>query len=138
VLIKISNTHPAKTINAVVIKKLIRLIAKHEARPKVNGIDIVFLNNSGMRKINRRFLKHDYATDVLSFDLSDSDAIGGEIYISLDKAQTQAKAYRVTYENEILRLVAHGFLHILGYEDRTVQLRKKMIALGDRYISMTQ
>ena len=123
-------------IPASAIKKLINLISKTEAGRLPTSLSIVFLNNAAMRRVNKRFLKHDYPTDVISFDLSSENSIEGEIYIGLDQAAEQAQEYGVTLSNEILRLSAHGFLHILGYDDNTVRKKNHMLKLGDDYISL--
>jgi rRNA maturation RNase YbeY len=81
-----------------------------------------------------------HATDVLAFDLSDGpDApIEGEIYVSLEMAALQAREARVTFTNEVLRLVAHGFLHLLGFDDSTASQRSLMLATGERYLAAAE
>lgn len=134
--IQIIASQKKHSIPSIKIKKLIRLISRAEDGKLPNSLSIVFLNNTAMRHINKRFLKHDYATDVISFDLSSKQSLEGEIYIGLDKAVVQAQEYNVSLSNEILRLVAHGFLHILGHTDDTIRKKNKMLKLGDFYISL--
>ncbi|MBL7996148.1 rRNA maturation RNase YbeY [bacterium] len=122
-------------IPSVKIKELIRLISQAEKGMLPNNLSIVFLGNAAMRGINKRFLKHDYSTDVISFDLSSEKSLEGEIYIGWDRAVVQAQEYNVSLSNEILRLTAHGFLHILGHTDDTIRKKNKMLELGDFYIS---
>lgn len=132
-IIKTQTHHPVPSVK---IKKLIELILKKETSKSLESLSIVFLSNTDMRRINKQFLRHDFVTDVIAFNLSTGKTIEGEIYIGLDKAAAQAKEYGVTMANEILRLAAHGFLHILGYEDDSALKKKRMLVLGDHYISL--
>ncbi|KAB2878863.1 rRNA maturation RNase YbeY [bacterium] len=132
--IQIFASQKKHSIPTIKIKKLIRLISRAENGKLPNSLSIVFLSNAAMRRINKRFLKHDYATDVISFNLSSERSLEGEIYIGLDKAVTQAREFNVPLSNEILRLAAHGFLHILGHTDDTIRKKNKMLKLGDFYI----
>jgi rRNA maturation RNase YbeY len=129
--------HPQKkrSIPSSNIKKLIEIIAKAESKKKLGSVTFVFLDNAAMRKMNKKFLNHDYPTDVISFDLSTSRDIEGEVYIGLGQAASQAKEYGVPLSNEILRLAAHGFLHILGYDDFSPKKRFAMLKRGDDYIA---
>ena len=86
-----------------------------------------------MRELNRQYLGHDYDTDVLSFSLED-DIIDGEVYISIPKAKEQAKDYGVSLENELLRLSAHGTLHLAGYDDNTKEAKEQMHNFENKYI----
>lgn len=118
------------------IHRIVRLIAHHESNLPLGQLSVIMMGHKGMRDINRRFLHHDTDTDVIAFDLGDGSAIDGEIYIGTDAARRQAGQYRVTFSNEILRLVAHGLLHILGYDDATDTQKQTMLETGDRYIRL--
>ena len=95
----------------------VRRVVKESGYRKAN-VNVVFLNSRTMRKMNREYLSHDYGTDVISFCLERKDTLEGEIYINLDKARQQAKEYSVTFTNEVARLVIHGALHLVGYDDK--------------------
>jgi probable rRNA maturation factor len=89
--------------------------------------------------LNRRYLQHDYATDVLSFLLdSGSGWLDGEIVISADTAASQAPQYDSSAEAELLLYVIHGVLHLVGYEDTTPSERKRMLARQRRYLRRLQ
>lgn len=81
-----------------------------------------------MRGINRRFLRHDYVTDVIAFPLGDLDGVGveGEIYVNLDRAKSQAHDYSVPFFEETRRLLIHGTLHLLGYTDQSPRKKAQM------------
>ena len=68
--------------------------------------------------INKSYLKHDYTTDIITFNYSNSlEQIDGEIFISIDDALSNSKKFKVTLSDELVRLVIHGILHLLGYDD---------------------
>ncbi|HID94584.1 MAG TPA: rRNA maturation RNase YbeY [Candidatus Latescibacteria bacterium] len=102
-------------------------------------VNIILADNDIIQDLNRRFRHVDSPTDVLSFDLShpfpNHDSIGGEIYISLEKAAEQAREYGVTFEEEIIRLAIHGLLHLVGYDDETESEREVMERETERYVS---
>lgn len=99
-------------------------------------VNVVFTSDDAIHELNRKYLKHDYPTDVISFSLSDDeDKIEGEIYISVDTASKQAKEYKVTLHNELKRLAAHGALHLAGYDDDTDKRRSFMSELETKYIA---
>lgn len=88
------------------------------------NLSIAFVTNAAIRKINKRFLRHDFATDVISFPL-DTDLVG-ELVISAEYASGEARARKIPVEEELLRYVAHGILHLLGYDDHEPADRKRM------------
>ncbi len=77
----------------------------------------IFTNDDSVRNINKRFLEHDYNTDVISFDYSSGKIVNGEIYISIDTVRRNALQYKVTVAEELLRVMIHGVLHLCGYRD---------------------
>lgn len=119
-------------------KKIIRSIAKYliaELKLSVNSLEINFLSSETVLGINKKFLHHDYRTDIITFDYSNErNILDGEILISFADAVKNSKLYRVTIENELLRLIAHGILHLIGYNDTTVLKRKKMKQLENRLV----
>jgi rRNA maturation RNase YbeY len=84
--------------------------------------------------LNKQYLQHDYATDVITFPL-DEQPLYGEIYVSLETARRQANEYGVTVVNELCRLAVHGALHLLGYDDATLEDRAAMHKLESKFIT---
>lgn len=82
-------------------------------------MNYVFTSDKRVLEINRKFLKHDYFTDIITFDLSESDSLAAEIYISLDRVRDNAKTQGVTLRSELLRVIFHGALHLCGYGDKS-------------------
>jgi probable rRNA maturation factor len=97
------------------------------------SLSIAFVTNAAIRKINRRFLKHDFATDVISFPLG-TDLLG-ELVISADYAVGEAAKRKIPVEEELLRYVAHGILHLLGYDDHRPADRTAMWKRQERELS---
>jgi len=110
------------------IAKLMLAIEKKETAPN-SSVNINFINDHRMSRLNEEFRKKTGTTDVLSFNLDDDegpDSVLGEIYISTETAEKNAKLNGVTYTDEILRLCCHGFLHLLGYDHEKSDDRKVM------------
>ena len=114
---------------AELLKEIIR---KEE---KIQGdINVIITNDEYMRKINVRFLEHDYNTDVITFNYNSGKVINGEVYISLDTVRYNASNYKVSLKKEIDRVVIHGVLHLVGYDDINQDERKKMKKMEDFWL----
>lgn len=98
------------------------------------NVDIILLSDRRIRTLNKQYLKHDYATDVITFPI-DEQPLYGEIYVSLETARRQANEYGVTVVNELCRLAVHGALHLLGYDDATLEDRAAMHTLESKFIT---
>jgi probable rRNA maturation factor len=96
-------------------------------------VNIILVTDERLHKMNVEFLNHDFKTDVITFPL-DENEFEGEVYISLDRAKAQAGDYKVSLTNELIRLAAHGVLHLAGYDDHSDEDRAKMRQLEDKYI----
>jgi len=76
-----------------------------------------FFNDNELKDLNIKYLGHDFYTDILSFDETTGKNVQGSIAISVDRVKENAKTYNVSFENELLRVMAHGVLHFMGYND---------------------
>jgi rRNA maturation RNase YbeY len=85
--------------------------------------------------LNNKFLKHDYYTDIISFQ-SDTEPIAGDIYISIDRVKDNAEKLEVKFINELLRVISHGMLHFMGYKDKSKEDQNLMRAKEDELISL--
>ncbi len=93
---------------------------------KVGDISIIFTNDSYILEINKQYLKHNYFTDIITFDYSNIDMIVGDIFISVDTVQSNALRFNTTFNDEILRVIIHGVLHLIGFNDKTDKEQQEM------------
>ncbi len=115
------------------VASLVRGILSDESR-NAESIDLVLVNDAYLLEVNKRFLKHNYRTDVISFDLGENGTIEGEVYVSLDRARVQARRYKTTLQRELLRLIIHGVLHLAGWEDGTRSQKLRMRRRENEFI----
>jgi probable rRNA maturation factor len=133
--VAVFNAHPALRIRRAGVIAAVRRVAEGERRKKA-AVSVVFVGNRTSARMNRRFLGHEGATDVITFPLEEGRTVEGEIYVNLDRARTQARDYGVRFADEVCRLVVHGTLHLLGYDDRTAPLSRRMKRREDRYVGV--
>lgn len=88
-----------------------------EHHKKVGNLNIIFTPNDYLLEINRKYLNHDYYTDVISFDNSEDDVISGDIFVSIDQVKINSKFHNVGFINELCRVMIHGVLHLVGFGD---------------------
>ena len=102
---------------------------------EVGDISLVFCNDEQLLLMNKKHLDHDYYTDVITFDYTLHNFISGDIFISVDRVRENAIEYKTTFHVEICRVVFHGTLHLLGYNDKTELDIVQMRAKEDLYIN---
>ncbi len=103
---------------------------------KVPG-DLVFIisDDETVLKINREFLKHDYYTDVIAFDKSEDGLVSGEIFISVDTVRVNARECKCRVQEEVVRVMIHGVLHLCGYRDGSPEERKRMFEIQEKKVA---
>jgi probable rRNA maturation factor len=115
--------------------RIARRVLRRERR-KAAEITIIYINDRSMVRMNAAYLKRRRTTDVLSFPLSDPPGalLEGEVYVNVDRARRQARRYGVTFRNEVARLVIHGMLHLLDYDDKRESEKRQMTRLEDAHL----
>ncbi len=99
-------------------KKWLKNIAEQE-RFKIGELNYIFCSDEYLHKINVEYLNHDTYTDIITFDNSeDEQMIEGDIFISIDRVKENAQKEKVTFDHELLRVLSHGLLHLMGYKDK--------------------
>ena len=98
-------------------------------------VTIIMSDDETLRKFKLNFFKQDVLTDVIAFNLEDKgEPIEGEIYISLNRVKENAKEFNEELIDELKRVIIHGCLHLIGYDDSTIQEKKQMTSLENRYL----
>lgn len=133
--IDIENINKSYKIQKMRTKHLIENVCKREDY-KRGDVSIVFVDHDYIVGLNKRFLGRNYTTDVISFSLDDNKIpdINGEIYINLDMVNENACEYNVSHEEEVNRMVIHGLLHLMGYDDQTKLDKSNMTKKEDFYL----
>ena len=103
------------------------LITRHLKQMKKASLNYIFCNDEFLLQMNKQYLKHDTLTDIITFDLSESDeALTGEIYISVERVKENAEKFGSAYTDELHRVIFHGALHLCGFKDKKEEDRKVM------------
>jgi rRNA maturation RNase YbeY len=102
----------------------------------IESIGYVFCDDEFLHGINLEHLGHDTYTDIITFDYGSSDILEGEIYISIDRVRDNALELYQEFEEELRRVMVHGILHMLGFEDHTAEDKQKMRLLEDENIKL--
>lgn len=109
--------------------------AKKE-KQKIHAVNYIFCSDKNLLSINKQYLNHNYFTDVITFQYDDNEGISGDIFISYDRIKENAKEFNQTACNELHRVMVHGLLHLLGYEDKNTEQQKVMKSKEDFYLSL--
>jgi probable rRNA maturation factor len=118
------------------LKSFLRKIIKSKGKELIS-INYVFCSDKELLKLNNEFLEHNYYTDILTFDLSESkNKIIAEIFISLDRVKDNAVQFDSSIKKELHRVIIHGVLHLCGYSDKTKTEILKMRAAEEKYLSL--
>jgi rRNA maturation RNase YbeY len=113
------------------------LNAAVESKNKIAGdMAFIFCSDAYLLSMNKLYLNHDYFTDIITFDYSDGNIVSGDLFISIDTVYDNAKKFGVTFEQELLRVVIHGVLHLLGFNDKSDEEQKIMRENEDSYLKI--
>lgn len=123
--------------NRTKLKNAIKQIFKVEQRA-LASLDVIFCSDAYLLQINQTYLQHNYFTDIITFDLSESmDAdIMGEIYISVDTVKSNASRFKVDLNHELHRVIFHGVLHLCSFNDKSPAQSRAMGKAEDKYLEL--
>ena len=107
------------------ITRWIKRVIEHFNK-KLGNITYIFCSDAEILRINQSYLKHDYYTDIITFDYSEGDRLSGDLFISLETVKTNSEKFKTEFDEELRRVMIHGILHLCGYEDKKPAKKKIM------------
>ena len=132
--IKFHYLHPAR-LPVAALRKIIKLILSQHGKSLV-AVNYVFCSDDYLLAVNREYLKHDFYTDIITFDLSDTPkAVRADVFISIERVRENAQKLDLPIYKELIRVVLHGVLHLVGYNDKTKAEKKRIRHQEDLYLS---
>ena len=121
--------------NKTKIKKWLKLVAESEVF-SLGAVSVIFCSDNYILDINQRFLQHDYFTDIITFDYSEGEKISGDLFISVDSVRENSIEFGTEFEEELHRVIVHGILHLIGYDDHTDEEIRTMRSKENYYLSL--
>ena len=112
--------------------KLVDFILREKKEAK--EINFIFCKDDYLQKINEKYLQHTDLTDVITFDHSQGKKLIGDIYISKDRVEENASKFKATFKSEITRVMIHGILHLIGYNDKSKIEKKQMREMENKFL----
>ncbi len=122
-----------KTLN----NRWLRLVAESEIK-RIGDISIIFCSDNYILDINQKYLQHDYFTDIITFDYCEGDKLSGDLFISIDSVKENAMEYGSEFSDELNRVIVHGILHLIGYDDHTEEDIAMMRKKENYYLSLRE
>jgi rRNA maturation RNase YbeY len=116
------------------VKKRIKNLLRKEGK-RLGEINITITNNQRILEINKKFLDHNYYTDIITFDYSVKNVISGDLLISIDQVEINAQKYKFDFDKELSRVILHGVLHLVGFNDSNEEEIRIMRKKEDTYLS---
>ena len=115
----------------------LHLTAESEIR-RIADISIIFCSDPYILDINQKYLGHDYFTDIITFDYCEGDNLSGDLFISVDSVRENSIEYGTDFKDELNRVIIHGLLHLIGYDDHTVEETAVMRMKENYYLSLRE
>ena len=132
-VVRVFNAHPRYRLRKRPLARYARRVLKSAGVAR-GTVSVICIGSRACRSLNRQYLGHDYVTDVISFPLEVGKTLEGEIYVNLDRARKQGREYKVPFAHEVARLVIHGALHLVGYDDRSAGDARRMRATEEQHL----
>lgn len=121
----------------ILTRKWLKLVAESEIC-RIGDISVIFCSDNYILDINQKYLGHDYFTDIITFDYREDDRLSGDLFISVDSVRENSIEYGTAFNDELNRVIVHGLLHIIGYDDHTDEDIKVMRSKENYYLSLRE
>lgn len=115
----------------------LKLVAESEIR-RLGAVSIIFCSDNYILDVNMKYLQHDYFTDIITFDYCEGDRLSGDLFISIDSVRENAITYGTEFADELNRVIVHGLLHLIGYDDHTKADIATMRSKENYYLSLRE
>lgn len=115
----------------------LKTVAGSEMR-RIGDINIIFCSDNYILDVNMKYLEHDYFTDIITFDYCEKDILSGDLFISIDSVCENASFYGTDFEDELNRVMVHGILHLIGYDDHSESDIAQMRAKENYYLQLRE
>lgn len=115
----------------------LKMVAESEIR-RIGNISIIFCSDNYILDVNMKYLQHDYFTDIITFDYCEGKMLSGDLFISIDSVKENALFYGAEFETELNRVMVHGILHLIGYDDHTPEDQKIMREKENYYLDLRE
>ncbi|MGC6433750.1 MAG: rRNA maturation RNase YbeY [Crocinitomicaceae bacterium] len=103
---------------------------------ELDEVSIIFCSDDYLLTMNNEYLQHDYYTDIITFDYCVDNQVVGDLFVSVDRVTDNAKLNQVSFDNELLRVMVHGILHLIGFKDKSDEDSKLMRLKEDEYLNL--
>lgn len=117
--------------------KWLKLVAESEIR-RIRDISIIFCSDNYILDVNQKYLSHDYFTDIITFDYCEGNLLSGDLFISIETVKDNAIEYKTEFCDELNRVMVHGLLHLIGYDDHSDEDIKIMREKENYYLSLRE
>ena len=121
----VSNTNDSYQYDTQSVKDLCTIVLKDSSYDAIS-LNVIFSDDTNLSRLKLKYFNEDVLTDVLAFPIQNDTKLEAEIYISYDRAISSSKEFNVSLNSELIRLIVHGILHLLGYRDNNDELKKVM------------
>ena len=115
----------------------LKFVAESELM-RLGDISIIFCSDNYILDVNIKYLQHDYFTDIITFDYCEGNKLNGDLFISIDSVRENASFYGTEFADELNRVIVHGVLHLIGYDDHTEEDIKVMRSKENYYLSQRE
>lgn len=113
----------------------LKMVAESEVR-KLGNINIIFCSDNYILDVNMKYLQHDYFTDIITFDYCEKNILSGDLFISIDSVRENSIFFKTEFADELNRVIVHGLLHLIGYDDHTEDEQKVMREKENYYLEL--